>query len=233
MSSFDTIFLLENPIVWICVGSFFLLGLLSSIAWFWQVTLSRLGLRKHKDDPTALIREEVAIQTGLERKTSFRYPDPLAVWGYHRNRLVGIYTAYKRFGKKIIMYEIEVNNPNQIKILFRSGLITSAFAKSSSRDDSQIEDEEFAFFDHFKISGKSARLAPLFVENEHIRNGLIQLTKRTGGIKLSICRNRIVCHETGFRSMSRVADEVTIACLIFEILTEMASLVDSFLPETI
>ena len=81
MSSLELVPFLANPTVWVCASSFFVFGLLASLVWFWRFTLVRLGIRKKKFDPLKLIREEVAKQIELEMKPSYRYPDPLAVWG--------------------------------------------------------------------------------------------------------------------------------------------------------
>lgn len=56
----------------------------------------------------------------------------------------------------------------------------------------------------------------------------MQLFKRMGGVKFVVLKDRVIGYETGYSMRTSAAEEVAIACLIFDILTEMARLVDSY-----
>ena len=176
-------------------------------------------------DPYKKIRHEIARQTGLTLAPMFG-GDLFALQGAVGNRFVRVYTEpVWLWRRRIVKYDIRIANPAQIKLSIRSGYLVSALATPSA---SYSDPATKIFFEQFKVSGKSAQLAPIFAKNEIVRSGLMQLFKRTGGVKFVVLKDRVIGYETGFSMRTSDAEEVGIACLIFDILTEMARLVDSY-----
>ncbi len=194
---------------------------------FFFILLFHVGYRelRQRFDPYKKIRQEIARQTGLTLVPMFG-GDLFALQGSMDNRFVRVYTEpIWLWRRRLVKYEIRIANPAQIKLSIRSGPLVSAWGiPSASHSDPATK----TFFDQFKVSGKSAQLASVFAKNEIVRNGLMQLFKRTGGVKFVVLKDRVIGYETGYSMRTSDAEEVAIACLIFNILTEMARLVDSY-----
>lgn len=198
-------------------------GVVGAFIFFALVHIGNRELTR-RFDPYKKIRQEIAQQTGLKLAPMFG-GDLFALQGSMGNHFVRVYTEpVWLWRRRIVKYEIRIANPAQIRLLIRSGPLLSAWGiPSASNSDPATK----TFFDQFRVSGKSAQLAPVFAKNEIVRNGLMQLFKRTGGVNFVVLKDRIIGYETGYSMRTSDAEEVAIACLIFNILTEMARLVDS------
>lgn len=199
-------------------------GVVGAFIFFSLVYIGNRELRQ-RFDPYKKIRQEIARQTGLTLAPMFG-GDLFALQGSMDNRFVRVYTEPTwLWRRRIVKYEIRIANPAQIQLSIRSGPLVSAWAiPSASHSDPATKN----FFDQFRVSGKSAQLAPVFAKNKIVRNGLMQLFKRMGGVKFVVLKDRVIGYETGYSMRTSAAEEVAIACLIFDILTEMARLVDSY-----
>lgn len=199
-------------------------GVVGAFIFFALVYIGNRELTRRLD-PYKKIRQEIAQQTGLKLAPMFG-GDLFALQGSMGNRFVRVYTEpVWLWRRRIVKYEIRIANPAQIKLSIRSGPLVSAWGiPSANHSDPATK----PFFDQFKVSGKSAQLAQVFAQNDIVRNGLMQLFNRTGGVKFIVLKDRVIGYETGYSMRTSDAEEVAIACLIFDILTDIARLVDSY-----
>ncbi|MAT98826.1 MAG: hypothetical protein CL608_16910 [Anaerolineaceae bacterium] len=175
-------------------------------------------------DPYKKIRREIARQTGLTMVPM--RGDPFALQGSIGDRFVSVFTRpVWLWRRRIDKYEIQVANPEQLNLSFQSRHIPSSFANPPTTN---LDPSVRPFFEQFEVYGKSVTLAFELAENETLWEKLLKLSQCTKAVKLTVRNDRIVCYESEFRMMSSNVDEVSIACLIFDILSEMAKLVDNY-----
>lgn len=185
---------------------------------------------RQRIDPYKKIRQEIARQTGLTMVPM--RGDPFALQGFMRNRLASVFTMpFVR--SRVKKYEMGAENSEKLKLSFQSCNIPSSFTKFANLPATNLDPSIRSFFEKFEVYGKSTSFAFKIAENETLRETLLKLSQYTKAVKFTVRNDRIVCYESEFRMTSSDANEVIIACLIFDILTGMAYLVDSWRPETV
>ncbi|MDX1686856.1 MAG: hypothetical protein R3248_02640 [Candidatus Promineifilaceae bacterium] len=123
------------------------------------------------------------------------------------------------------VFEVHTTNPQRVQLAFRSGIIASITTKFTSRPD--ITTKNRAFFEQFRISGKSKEKTSLFVGKEEIKQGLLQATWYTGGITVRIKRDRIRLEERAMRVPAALGAEIAYVRNVFDTLCTIAEVVET------
>jgi hypothetical protein len=204
-----------NPIFWVPL-------LIAIFIFLYRSSNALGGFLQQRWSQNRRPREELAKQNGWEIVTiGF---DPFALQGSIDNYFVRLYWDYdfsKLSSRPRTKYEVWVSIPGQIELTFQSTIFTPLFRRVKQKTFQN--GSEKAFREQFKISGKSVDIVSDFVKHEDLTRGLLKSSWRTGGVKVEIKSDRIICSESGTIILNKITAE-----MIFKVLVEIANWVENF-----